>query len=89
MVSTASNRIAFIDSAVQFCKTHGFDGIDIDWKYTVASDRGAFKADFSNFFTCMKELRSSAGKLGIIVTLPSSYWYLKGFDVVGLEPQVD
>lgn len=88
-VSTTSNRKAFIDSAVQFCRTHGFDGIDIDWKYPVASDRGASKADLSNFVIFMKELRSGAGRVGITLTLPSSYWYLNGFDVVNLEPQVD
>lgn len=89
MVSTAPNRKVFIDSTIQFCTTHGFDGIDIDWEYPVASDRGASQADFSNFVTFMKELRSAAGKLGVTLTLPSSYWYLKGFDIVNLEPEVD
>jgi chitinase len=37
----------------------------------------------------LKELRSAAGQLGISLTLPSSYWYLKGFDVVNLELYVD
>ncbi|KAF2732643.1 hypothetical protein EJ04DRAFT_304974 [Polyplosphaeria fusca] len=89
MVSTSANRQAFIKSAIQFCNTHGFDGIDIDWEYPVATDRGASKADFKNFVTFIKELKSAAGKLGVTLTLPSSYWYLKGFDIVNLEPNVD
>lgn len=36
----------------------------------------------------MKE-KSAAGRLGVTLTLPSSYWYLKGFDIVNLEPNVD
>lgn len=89
MVSTASNRAAFISSAVQFCNTYAFDGIDIDWEYPVADDRGGRPADYVNFVTFMSELKSAADKLGITLTLPSSYWYLKGFDIVNLEKHVD
>lgn len=55
----------------------------------VADDRGGRAEDFANYVTFVKELRSAAGRLGISLTLPSSYWYLKGFDVVNLEPYVD
>ncbi|EDP48562.1 class V chitinase, putative [Aspergillus fumigatus A1163] len=89
MVSTAENRATFIKSVVQFCQTQAFDGIDIDWEYPVADDRGGRAEDFANYVTFVKELRSAAGRLGISLTLPSSYWYLKGFDVVNLEPYVD
>ena len=37
----------------------------------------------------MKELRAAFGNLGVTATLPSSYWYLKGFDVKNLEQYVD
>lgn len=59
---------------------------DID---PVADDRGGSKADFANFVTFMKELQQASGKLGVTATLPSSYWYMKGFDIVHLEPYVD
>jgi chitinase len=85
MVASASNRKAFIDSSVKFCKTHGFDGIDIDWEHPSASDRGGVTADYENIVTFMKELRAAGGNLGVTLTLPNSYWYLQGFDVKALE----
>ena len=75
MVSSAENRRTFIDSAIQFMKTYAFDGIDIDWEYPAASDRGGTAADTANFVEFLKELRAACGKqFGITATLPSSYW---------------
>jgi len=54
-----------------------------------ADDRGGKPADFANFVTFMKELRAAFGNLGVTATLPSSYWYLQGFDIKNLEPSVD
>ncbi|KAJ5219685.1 hypothetical protein N7468_008889 [Penicillium chermesinum] len=90
MVSTEANRATFIDSAISLMKTYGFDGIDLDWEYPAASDRGGVAADTDNFVTFLKELKVACGsKYGISATLPSSYWYMQGFDVVGMEPYVD
>ncbi|KAF2994459.1 hypothetical protein E8E14_002478 [Neopestalotiopsis sp. 37M] len=90
MVSTATNRAVFIHSALQFMRTYGFDGIDIDWEYPAASDREGVAADTANFVSFLKELKVVLGSnYGISVTLPSSYWYLQGFDVVSMEPYVD
>jgi chitinase len=37
----------------------------------------------------MKALKTAAGSLGVTMTLPNSYWYLQGFDIVNIEPNVD
>ncbi|KAL6237121.1 glycosyl hydrolases family 18-domain-containing protein [Aspergillus navahoensis] len=90
MTATAANRAAFISSAITFMKTYAFDGIDIDWEYPVAADRGGNAADFDNYVTFVKELRAACGTAyGITVTLPSSYWYMQNFDIVNLEPYLD
>ena len=90
MVSSRANRRAFITSLRNFMQTYGFDGLDIDWEYPVADDRGGRKADFENFPIFLRELRASFGNgLGITVTLPSSYWYLRHFDLPAMAPHLD
>lgn len=74
-------------------KCTGFDGIDIDWEYPGAPDRGGVKADTANYVELLKILRStfsaSGGDYGISFTAPSSYWYLRWFDLPGMIKYVD
>ncbi|KAH8799635.1 glycoside hydrolase family 18 protein [Xylogone sp. PMI_703] len=86
MTSTSANRAKFIQSAIKLMQTYGFDGIDIDWEYPAASDRGGVPADTENFVTFLSELRAACSTTyEISLTLPSSYWYLQGFDVKVME----
>ncbi|KAJ5710536.1 hypothetical protein N7488_004692 [Penicillium malachiteum] len=90
MVSFSGSRSSFITSAIAFMKKYGFDGIDIDWEYPAATDRGGKSADTANYVTFLKELKEACGDTyGITVTLPSSYWYLQGFDVSSMADYVD
>ena len=74
MVSTAIRRQAFIQSALSLMNTYAFDGVDIDWEYPAAGDRGGVAADTANFVQFLQELRAACGKkFGITATLPSSY----------------
>ncbi|KAK5678311.1 hypothetical protein LTS10_009483 [Elasticomyces elasticus] len=90
MASTPDNRAAFISSLMAFLRTYAFDGVDLDWEYAGASDRGGDVVDFENYVLFLEELRAAFGtKYGITAALPSSYWYMQGFDIVNMEQYVD
>lgn len=90
MVSDGLARSTFINSSLAFMETFDFDGIDIDWEYPAAADRGGRPEDTQNLVAFMEELKlACGGKFGVTMTLPTSYRYLQGFDVAALEDNVD
>lgn len=71
----------------------GFDGIDIDWEYPGAPDRGGQPRDTENYVQLLKTMREafdeSGSEFGLTFTAPSSYWYLRWFDLAKMDKYVD
>ncbi|KAK3897848.1 glycoside hydrolase superfamily [Staphylotrichum tortipilum] len=93
LAASTTAQDAFFESLITFMIRHNFDGVDLDWEYPAADDRGGVPADYDNFVTLVRRLRerlNQTGKLyGLSITLPSSYWYLRGFNLNNLEPHLD
>ncbi|GKT48622.1 chitotriosidase-1 [Colletotrichum spaethianum] len=89
MVSTAANRKLFIGNLFGFMRKHGFDGVDFDWEYPGAGDRGGKPDDGKNFVTFLKELddmnKQQPKKYIVSFTIPTSYWYLRHFDLKAVD----
>ncbi|GJJ07068.1 hypothetical protein Clacol_001267 [Clathrus columnatus] len=91
LVASSEHTQAFINSALTILQTYGFDGIDIDWEYPGAYDRGGGPADTANYVTFMSKVKSAFQPYGygLTFTAPSSYWYLQHFDLPGLLKSAD
>lgn len=62
-------------------------------EYPVAPERSGNKQDFDNYVSFLKNLKNALGsgghKYGLTITIPSSYWYMRNFDIKSIEPIVD
>jgi chitinase len=85
MASTAAGRKSWSKDVLSTIMKYGFDGVDLDWEYPVADDRGGSDKDKDNYIKLLKELRSvfdeTGVSYGITFTIPTSYWYLRNFDI--------
>ncbi|KAJ7502451.1 hypothetical protein B0H11DRAFT_1712411, partial [Mycena galericulata] len=91
LVGSDANTATFISSALNTLQAYGFDGIDIDWEYPAAYDRGGAPADTENYVTFMSKVKTAFGPrgYGLTFTAPSSYWYLQHFDLPNLMKYAD
>jgi chitinase len=67
--------------------------VDLDWEYPGAPDRGGKTEDTENYVLLLQAIRlafdESDGDYGISFTAPSSYWYLRWFDLPGMVEYAD
>lgn len=89
MVSTEANRKTFINNLMAFMRKYAFDGVDFDWEYPGAPDRGGKEEDGANFVKFLKELDEindqQPEKYVVSFTVPTSYWYLRWFDLKAVD----
>lgn len=66
MALTRESRRRFIESTVQFIRTHELDGIDLDWEYPGLPGYGNphRQEDKQNFTALLKELRTNLNREG-------------------------
>ncbi|KAI8905939.1 hypothetical protein EDD86DRAFT_248878 [Gorgonomyces haynaldii] len=83
MASTPESRAVFIESAIQFLGNYRLDGLDIDWEYPVAEERGGDPKDAQNYLALVRELKSHPNFNGysLSIAAPASYWYLRNFKI--------
>lgn len=94
MASSQTNRRTFAQSVVQFLRTHGFDGLDLDWEYPGMPDRGGKREDYDNYVLMAKELRNAFNaapeEYTLSVAFPGNITKLEmGYDFAGLAEHVD
>ena len=93
MAATEESRSAFAASAVVFMREYGFSGLDLDWEYPGAPDRGGSEEDFENYVHLVAELRRAFNaepeSFELTMAVPLSNWYLRHFDLSGLAEYVD
>ncbi|CAH1974583.1 unnamed protein product [Acanthoscelides obtectus] len=66
MLSDSNLRRAFVKNAVEFLKTHGFDGLDLDIEYP--GQRGAAASDKENYSKLIEELRKAFESHGFLLS---------------------
>lgn len=93
LVATPSSRFKFINNLLGFLKQYGYDGVDFDWEYPGAKDRGGKDEDGKNYARLLQELQTEMRLRGdiylVTYTAPTSYWYLRHFDLKGMAKHVD
>jgi len=89
VASSAESRSIFAQSCVDFMRTHGFDGLDIDWEYPVS--RQGTPQDYDNLVLLSRSLREAFGTQYLLtIAIPASVDKLsQGYDMSNLKLYMD
>ena len=68
MAMDPAHRKVFVDSAVQFVKKFGFDGVDFDWEYPGSREGANPEQDRQDFTDLVLELSSALQAAGLLLS---------------------
>ncbi|KAK4449031.1 hypothetical protein QBC34DRAFT_463610 [Podospora aff. communis PSN243] len=88
-----ANRNRFVDNLVNFVRSTGIDGVDLDWEYPGATDiRGSdpgLPEDGQNYLDTIKALKRRLSDKSVSFAAPASFWYLKNFPIKEMAAVAD
>ncbi|KAJ6052520.1 glycosyl hydrolases family 18-domain-containing protein [Penicillium canescens] len=97
IVSSSDKRQKFVDELMKFMKHYAFDAVDLDWEYPGAPDRQPPKTNTTGntegYVKLVQDIRKAFDaedkKYELSFTTPTSYWYLRWFDIKEMSKAAD
>jgi chitinase len=92
IVGSDEARRSFSANMIEFCRKHGFDGIDLDWEFPGASHKKNFGLLAKAMYEEFKKESKKAGKPRLLTSIATAAgdWLLKnGYDIPVLCKYLD
>lgn len=98
LAESAERRGHFIRQSVRFLREFGFDGLDIDWEFPGAPERGGRLVDRKNFTALLREFRaymhseaeeSGRPELRLTIAAPAGPFFARNLELTEIHGPLD